>query len=248
MSSFDLQGRIALITGATGDIGQAISKVFSELGAVVAISGTKVSTLKALSEKLGGKKVGIFPADLKDRSAASELVKNVEKELGGIDILVSNAGITRDSLCLRMKDADWDDVLEVNLTAFFCLARSCLRGMLKRRFGRIIGITSVVAVTGNVGQSNYVAAKAGMLGISKALAMEVAGRQVTVNCVAPGFIETNMTHELSEAHKAEILSKIPVGRMGLPSDVAAAVAYLSSESASYITGQTLHVNGGLAMV
>lgn len=244
---FSLVGKVALVTGATGGIGQAIAEKLKSLGAVVALSGTRLEVLNELADRLG-EGAHVFPTDLSDRAAVDEVVKTVESELGKIDILVNNAGVTKDALCLRMDDDDWDRVIEIDLTASFRLVRACLKGMMRRRFGRIIGITSVVAVAGSPGQSNYAAAKAGMIGMSKALAAEVATRNITVNCVAPGFIETKMTAQLGDARRQAILSNIPVGRMGNPSDVASAVVYLASDEGSYVTGQTLHVNGGLAMI
>ncbi|MCC6920039.1 MAG: 3-oxoacyl-[acyl-carrier-protein] reductase [Alphaproteobacteria bacterium] len=244
---FDLTGKTALVTGATGGIGLGIAKALHAQGATVALSGRRVEQLEALKAELGGR-AGIFPADLADTASVDALLPAVEKELGGVDILVNNAGITRDNLFMRMKDAEWDDILRVNLSAAFRLARGSLRGMMKKRWGRIISITSVVGVTGNPGQGNYAAAKAGLIGMSKSLAAEVASRNITVNCVAPGFIATAMTGALSDEQKAQINQRIPAGRMGTVNEIAAAVVYLASEEAAYVTGSTLHVNGGMAMI
>jgi 3-oxoacyl-[acyl-carrier protein] reductase len=213
----------------------------------VALSGTRVEPLEALKAALGDR-AHVLRCDLGDAAATEKLVPDAEAALGKLDILVNNAGLTRDTLALRMKDDDWQKVIDVNLTAGFRLARAALRGMMKRRWGRIVGITSIVGVTGNPGQANYAASKAGMIGMTKALAAEVASRNITVNCVAPGFIETAMTGALTEAQKAALLGRIPAGRLGAAADVAAAVVYLSSEEAAYVTGQTLHVNGGMAMI
>ncbi|HEV7264725.1 MAG TPA: 3-oxoacyl-[acyl-carrier-protein] reductase [Falsiroseomonas sp.] len=245
---FDLTGRTALVTGATGGIGAAIATVLHAQGAAVAITGRREAELAQLAEALGGDRVLVAPADLADPAAPAALVEKVEGALGALDILVNNAGFTRDMLALRMGDADWNAVLEVDLTAPFRLARATLRGMMKRRWGRIVSIASIVGVTGNAGQANYAAAKAGLIGMSKSLAQEVATRGVTVNVVAPGFVKTAMTDALNEQQKATLLSRIPTQRMGAPEDVAAAVAYLASAEAAWVTGQTLHVNGGMAMV
>jgi 3-oxoacyl-[acyl-carrier protein] reductase len=244
---FDLGGRTALVTGASGGIGAAIAEALKAQGAAVAISGTKVAVLDRLKEQLGGG-VHSIPCNLANAGEVEKLVPAAEAALGSLDILVSNAGITRDMLALRMKDEDWAAVLDVNLTAAFRLARAALRGMMKRRFGRIIGIASVVGVTGNPGQANYAASKAGMIGMTKALAREVASRNITVNCVAPGFIETPMTQSLNEKQKEAILASVPAGRLGSPAEVAAAVVFLASSESAYVTGQTLHVNGGMAMI
>ncbi|CAK0743411.1 3-oxoacyl-(acyl-carrier-protein) reductase FabG [Azospirillaceae bacterium] len=245
---FDLGGKCALVTGASGGIGGAIATVLHQRGATVALSGTRVDALEKLAEKLGNDRVVVEPADLGNAASVEALAKNAEKALGRIDILVNNAGLTRDGLSMRMKDEDWQTVIEVNLTSGFRLSRAVLRGMMKRRWGRIIGITSIVGVTGNAGQANYAASKAGMIGMSKALAAEVAARGITVNCVAPGFIATPMTDALNEEQRTRLLGGIPTGRLGSVDDIAAAVTYLASEEASYVTGQTLHVNGGMAMI
>ncbi|WP_431859998.1 3-oxoacyl-[acyl-carrier-protein] reductase [Azospirillum sp.] len=246
---FDLTGKCALVTGASGGIGASIAKALHAQGATVALSGTRVEALEKVAADLGGERVLVTPGNLSDAAATEQLAKDAEAALGGrIDILVNNAGLTRDQLALRMKDDDWAQVLDVNLTAAFRLSRAVLRGMMKRRWGRIIGITSIVGVTGNPGQANYAASKAGMIGMSKALAAEVASRNITVNCVAPGFITTAMTHALNDDQKQKLLGGIPAGRMGEPSEIAAGVVYLASEEAAYITGQTLHINGGMAMI
>jgi len=244
---FDLKGKGALVTGASGGIGGAIARALHAQGAKVALSGTRADALRALAGELGDGAYPV-PADLKTAAGADRLAKDADAAVGGIDILVNNAGLTRDGLALRMKDEDWQSVLDVNLTAGFRLARACMRGMMKKRWGRIIGITSVVGVTGNPGQANYAASKAGMIGMSKALAQEVASRGITVNCVAPGFIATAMTADLTDAQKAELTGRIPCGRLGGPEDVAAACVFLASDEAAYVTGQTLHVNGGMAMI
>jgi len=250
MAMFDLSGKSALVTGASGGIGATIAWALHAQGASVALSGTRVEALEALAAELGGgDRVRIVPGNLADAAATEALFKAAEAALGGkVDILVNNAGLTRDGLAMRMKDEDWQMVLDVNLTAGFRLARAAMRGMMKRRWGRIIGITSIVGVTGNPGQANYAASKAGMIGMSKALAAEVASRGITVNCVAPGFITTPMTDALDADQKARLVGNIPAGRLGEPADVAAAVVFLASEEASYVTGQTLHTNGGMAMI
>ncbi len=245
---FDLSGKTALVTGASGGIGAAIARTLHAKGAKVALHGTKVEALEALAAELGENAV-VVPANLSDPAQVEELFKKAEAALGGaVDILVNNAGLTRDGLILRMKDDDWDSVINVNLTAGFRLSRAAVKGMMKRRWGRIIGITSVVGVTGNPGQVNYAASKAGMIGMSKALAQEVATRGITVNTVAPGMIATAMTDVLNDAQKEAMNSRIPAGRLGTPDDIAAAVLYLASNEAGYVTGQTLHVNGGMAMI
>jgi 3-oxoacyl-[acyl-carrier protein] reductase len=242
-----LAGKKALVTGATGGIGQAIVQALLVQGAEVAISGTSAEKLAALHSTLRGKIVAL-PCRLDDAEAVAALVPQAEEALGGLDVLVNNAGITRDGLAMRMKDEDWQAVLDINLGSAFRLSRAVLRGMMKQRSGRIINITSVVGVMGNAGQANYCAAKAGLIGMSKALAAEVASRGITVNCVAPGFIKTPMTDALDEKQSERITANIPAGRFGLPEDIAAGVAFLASDAASYITGQTLHINGGLLMV
>jgi 3-oxoacyl-[acyl-carrier protein] reductase len=244
---FDLTGRMALVTGATGGIGAAIAKALHDQGATVAVSGTRAGVLEELKASLG-QRVHVLPCNLSDPQDVEKLVPAAEAAMGSLDILVNNAGITRDGLAMRMKDEDWAAVIDVNLTAGFRLARAAMRGMMKRRFGRIIGITSVVGVTGNAGQANYAASKAGMIGMSKALAQELASRSVTVNCIAPGFIATPMTDGLNDKQKEAIIAKVPAGRLGTSTDVAAATVYLASNEAAYVTGQTLHVNGGMAMV
>jgi len=245
---FDLTGRSAFVTGASGGIGAAIARALAAQGATVALGGTRLEPLQALAAELGDK-AHIVTADIGDRPATDKAFADAEAALGGkIDILVNNAGITRDQLALRMKDDDWDRVLEVNLTSGFRLARAALRGMMKRRWGRIVGITSVVGATGNPGQANYAASKAGMIGMTKALAAEVASRGITVNCVAPGFIDTAMTAVLTEEQNQRIAGNVPAGRLGVSAEIAAAVVYFASEEAAYTTGATLHVNGGLAML
>ena len=244
---FDLAGSAALVTGATGGIGAAIARALHAQGASVALSGTRAEVLDKLAGELG-ERAHAVPADLGRDGAADQLVAAAEAAMGRLDILVNNAGITRDNLGMRMKDAEWEEVLAVDLTAAFRLARAAMRGMVKRRHGRIVSITSVVGATGNAGQANYAAAKAGLAGMSKALAQELAGRGITVNCVAPGFIETAMTAVLDDKRRAAVLATVPMGRLGNPEEVAAAVAFLASREASYITGQTLHVNGGMFMM
>ena len=243
---FDLSGKTALVTGATGGIGAAIATALHKQGATVALSGTRRERLDELAGRLG-ERVHVLPSNLSDKAAVDALVPAAEAALGSLDILVNNAGITRDTLILRMKDEDWQAVLDVNLSAAFRLCRSAARGMMKKRWGRIVNITSVVGVTGNAGQANYAAAKAGMIGMTKAVAAELASRGVTANCVAPGFIETAMTGKLNEEQRQAAAKAIPVGRFGVPDDVAAAVVYLASAEAAYVTGHTLHVNGGMAM-
>ncbi len=245
---FDLTGKTALVTGATGGLGSAIARAMHAQGAHVVLSGTREAVLQALAAELGARTSAV-PANLSDPAAVDGLVEAAEAAAGSpIDIVVANAGITKDGLLMRMKDDDWEQVIKVNLESYFRLSRSAMRGMMKRRHGRIIGITSVVGVMGNPGQANYAASKAGMIGFSKALAQEVATRGITVNCVAPGFIESPMTDALNEAQKAQILATIPTGRLGAGADVAAACVYLASDEAAYVTGQTLHVNGGMAMI
>ncbi|WP_042251882.1 3-oxoacyl-ACP reductase FabG [Paracoccus sp. PAMC 22219] len=244
---FDLTGKTALVTGASGGIGGAIAEALHAAGAVVALSGTREAPLRALAEKLGDR-AHVVTANLGDAESVLALPKAAVEAMGSIDILVNNAGITRDNLFMRMSDDEWAQVLDVNLTSTFKLSRAVLRGMMKARWGRIVNITSVVGATGNPGQGNYAAAKAGVVGMSKSLAYEVASRGITVNCVAPGFIETPMTDKLTDDQKGKILTQIPAGRMGSAEEIAAAVLYLSSPEASYVTGATLHVNGGMAMV
>jgi len=245
---FDLTGKIALVTGATGGIGRDIAKALHGQGATVVLSGTRAEALESLQAELA-ERARIAPCNLADSAAVEALPKAAEAAAGGpIDILVNNAGITRDNLFLRMKDEEWDQVIAVNLTAAFRLSRAMLRGMMKKRWGRIVSITSVVGVTGNPGQGNYAAAKAGIIGMSKSLAAEVASRNITVNCVAPGFIVSPMTDALTGEQKSALLGRIPAGRMGTPNEIGAAVVYLASEEAGYVTGQTLHVNGGMAMI
>jgi 3-oxoacyl-[acyl-carrier protein] reductase len=243
---FDLSGKTALVTGASGGIGGAIAAKFHAQGASVVLSGTRREALEALAAQLG-ERAFVAPCDLSDGAAVDALYGQAEEAAGPVDIVVSNAGLTRDGLILRMKDEDWDRVIRVNLEAYFRLSRAALRGMMKRRWGRILGITSVVGVTGNPGQTNYAASKAGMIGFSKALAQESASRNVTVNCVAPGFIASPMTDALNDQQKSMILTRIPAARLGQGDEIAAACVYLASEEASYVTGQTLHVNGGMAM-
>jgi 3-oxoacyl-[acyl-carrier protein] reductase len=244
---FDLSGQTALVTGASGGIGGAIARALHSQGAQVMVAGTRREALSTLANELGDS-THIGLADLADPAAADRLVKDAETAMGRIDILVNNAGITRDALALRMDEESWRAVIEVNLTAAFRLTRATLRGMLRRRHGRVIGVTSVVAVTGNAGQANYAAAKAAMIGMSKSIAAEIAGRGITVNCIAPGAITTAMTEKLTAEQRARLLAAIPAGRFGAPEDVAAAVIFLASPEAGYVTGQTLHVNGGMAMV
>lgn len=244
---FELTGKTALVTGASGGIGGEIARALHARGARIVLSGTRAETLESLKQDLG-ERAHAIPCNLRDPESVEALPKAAETEAGPIHILVNNAGITRDNLFLRMKDAEWDEVISVDLTAAFRLARSVLRGMMKNRWGRIVSITSVVGATGNPGQGNYAAAKAGLVGMTKSLAAEVASRNITVNCVAPGFIQTAMTEGLTDAQKSAILVRIPAGRMGTPAEVAAAVVYLASEEGAYVTGQTLHVNGGMAMI
>ncbi|MFM2278623.1 MAG: hypothetical protein RLZZ444_854 [Pseudomonadota bacterium] len=244
---FDLTGRKALVTGASGGIGEDVARMLHARGAAVGLHGTRREKLEALAAELGDR-VFVLPANLSDRAEVKALAQKAEADMGGIDILVNNAGITKDGLMMRMSDADWDSVLEVNLTAAFLLTRELTQPMMKRRFGRIINITSVVGVIGNPGQANYCASKAGMIGFSKSLAQEIATRGITVNCVAPGFIESAMTDKLNEKQREAVLSTIPMKKMGVGGDIASAVVYLASTEAGYVTGQTLHVNGGMAML
>jgi len=244
---FDLTGRTALVTGASGGIGRAIARALSEAGAKVALSGTRENVLEDVAGTLKGESA-IVTCNLSDAEAVDGLVGRAEAAIGPLDILVANAGITRDKLLIQMKDDDWNDVLEVNLGSYFRLTKSVVRGMMKRRYGRIIGIASIVGVTGNPGQTNYCASKAGMIGFTKSIAQEVASRGITANTIAPGFIESPMTDGLPEAQKTALLGGIPAGRLGQGGDIAAAAVYLASSEASYVTGQTLHVNGGMAMI
>jgi 3-oxoacyl-[acyl-carrier protein] reductase len=245
---FDLSGKTALVTGASGGIGGAIAKALHRQGAAVVLSGTRAEALERLKSELGPRAF-VVEANLSDAAALEALPKAAEGAAGApIDILVNNAGITRDNLFMRMKDEEWDQVIQVNLTAAFRLSRAVLRNMMKKRWGRIIQITSVVGATGNPGQANYAAAKAGLVGMTKSLAAEVASRNITVNAVAPGFIQTAMTDVLSDHQKEIIASRIPMGRMGRPDEIAAAVVYLASEEAAYVTGETIHINGGMAML
>lgn len=242
-----LNGKAALVTGASGGIGGAIAKALHGMGATVGLSGTRVEPLEALAKELGDR-AHVLPCNLSDLEAVDGLAKQAIEAMGSLDILVNNAGITKDNIFMRMSDEEWDQVIAVNLTSTMHLCRSVMRPMMKSRWGRIINITSIVGVTGNPGQVNYSASKAGMIGMTKSMAYEVASRGITANCVAPGFIATPMTDALNEEQQAGILGKIPAGRMGAPEDIAAAVAYLAGDTGSYVTGQTLHVNGGMAMI
>jgi 3-oxoacyl-[acyl-carrier protein] reductase len=244
---FDLSGKSALITGASGGIGGAIARALHGAGATVALSGTRVEALEGLASELG-ENAHITPANLSDAESLAALIGTAEEAMGAVDILINNAGLTRDMLSMRLTDEDWQSVLDVNLTAAFRLSRGVLRGMMKRRWGRIINITSVVGVTGNPGQANYAASKAGLIGMSKSMAQEVASRGITVNCVAPGMIVTAMTDALSDDQKKRILEIVPAGRLGESEEIAAGTLYLASEEAAYVTGQTLHINGGMAMI
>lgn len=244
---FDLTGKTALVTGASGGIGADIARVLHSAGATVGLSGTRVEPLEALASELGGR-AHVLPCNLSASEEVDGLVKRATEAMGSVDILVNNAGITRDGLAMRMSDEDWQSVIDVNLTAAFRLCRAAIRGMMKARWGRIINISSVVGRAGNAGQANYAASKGGLVALSKSLAEEVASRGITVNCVAPGFIETPMTEKLNEAQRATILASVPAGRMGTPEEIAAAVLYLASQEAAYVTGATLHVNGGMDMV
>ncbi|HSF94980.1 MAG TPA: 3-oxoacyl-[acyl-carrier-protein] reductase [Thermohalobaculum sp.] len=244
---FDLTGKTALVTGASGGIGGAIARALHAQGATVALSGTRVEPLEALAAELGDR-AHVTPCNLSDMDAVESLPKQAAEAMGGLDILVNNAGVTRDNLFMRMSDEEWDQVIAINLTATFRLSRAVLRGMMKKRWGRIVGITSIVGVTGNPGQGNYAAAKAGMIGMSKSLAAEVGSRGITVNCIAPGFITTAMTDKLNDDQKAKLLTAVPAGRMGTSEEIASAAVYLASDEAAYVTGQTLHVNGGMAMI
>ncbi len=244
---FLLTGKSALVTGSTGGIGEAVARALYKQGAKIGLSGRNTDKLSALAAQLG-ENAFVLPADLSQEGAADDLVKRAEEAMGQVDILINNAGLTRDNLSMRMKDDEWQEVLNVNLTAPFKLAKAVQRGMMKRRMGRIINIASVVGVTGNPGQCNYVASKAGMIGWTKAMGQEIASRNITVNCVAPGFIATNMTDALTDDQKSRINEKIPLARMGTADEIAAAVVFLASDEAAYITGATIHVNGGMAMI
>ncbi|MCW0181740.1 3-oxoacyl-[acyl-carrier-protein] reductase [Zavarzinia sp.] len=245
---FDLSGKAALVTGASGGIGAAIARALHGAGATVGLSGRKVEALESLAAELGGERVQVLPGELGDAAQIEALAEKAESALGQVDILVNNAGLTRDMLFMRLSDEMWDEVIAVNLTGTFRLTRAISKGMMRRRYGRIISVTSVVGAMGNAGQANYAASKAGLVGMSKSLAQEIATRNVTVNCVAPGFIATAMTDVLNDKIKEATLAKIPANRFGKPEDVAAAVAFLASGEAGYITGQTIHVNGGMAMI
>ena len=244
---FDLSGKAALVTGASGGIGGAIARALHKQGATVTLSGTRADALEKLKGELG-ERAHAIAARMDDAADIDRLLKDAEAAMGKVDILVNNAGITRDNISMRMKDEEWEKVLQVNLTGTFRLTRAAMRGMMRRRFGRVINITSIVGVTGNPGQANYAAAKAGLIGMSKSLAQELASRSITVNCVAPGFIATPMTDALSDEQKKGILARVPADRLGTPDEIAAGVVYLASDEAAYVTGQTLHINGGMAMI
>jgi len=244
---FDLSGKTALVTGATGGIGAAVARALHSQGATVAISGTRAAVLDALANELGRQRVHVLPCDLADKDAVERLVPSAEEKMEKLDILVANAGVTKDNLFVQMRDEDWDQVIAINLTATFRLTRAAVKSMMRRRFGRVIGISSIVGVTGNPGQGNYTASKAGIIGMMKSVAAEYAKRNVTANCIAPGFIATPMTDKLNDKQREAILGRVPAGRLGTPADVAAAAVYLASDEAAYITGQTLHINGGMAM-
>ena len=244
---FDLGGKTALVTGASGGLGGAIARALHAQGAVVAVSGTRQEALDQLAAELK-ERVHVLACNLADKQEVEALVPAAEERMGKLDVMVANAGITRDNLLVQLSDAAWEEVIAVNLSASFRLVRAAVKGMMRRRFGRIIGVTSVVAVTGNAGQANYAAAKAGMIGLIKSLAQEYARRNITANCIAPGFIATPMTDKLNEKQREAILARVPAGRLGVAGDVAAATVYLASDEAAYVTGQTLHVNGGMAMI
>lgn len=243
---FDLTGKTALVTGATGGIGAAVVRALHGQGATVAISGTRAAVLETLAGELGSR-VHVLPCDLADKDAVERLVPDAEAKMEKLDILVANAGVTKDNLFVQLKDEDWDQVIAINLTATFRLTRAAVKTMMRRRFGRVIGISSVVGVTGNPGQGNYTASKAGMIGMMKTVGAEYAKRNVTANCIAPGFIATPMTDKLNEKQREGILARVPVGRLGTPADIASAAVYLASDEAGYVTGQTIHINGGMAM-
>jgi 3-oxoacyl-[acyl-carrier protein] reductase len=243
---FDLTGKTALVTGATGGIGDAVARALHAQGATVAISGTRAAVLEKLAAELGSR-VHVLPCDLSDKDAVEKLVPDAEAKMAKLDILVANAGVTKDNLFVQLKDEDWDQVIAINLTATFRLTRAAVKTMMRRRFGRVIGISSVVGVTGNPGQGNYTASKAGMIGMMKTVGAEYAKRNVTANCIAPGFIATPMTDKLNEKQREGILARVPAGRLGTPADIAAAAVYLASDEAGYVTGQTIHINGGMAM-
>jgi 3-oxoacyl-[acyl-carrier protein] reductase len=243
---FDLTGKTALVTGATGGIGAAVARALHAQGATVAISGTRAAVLETLAGELGSR-VHVLPCDLADKDAVEKLVPDAEAKMEKLDILVANAGVTKDNLFVQLKDEDWDQVIAINLTATFRLTRAAVKTMMRRRFGRVIGISSVVGVTGNPGQGNYTASKAGLIGMMKTVGAEYAKRNVTANCIAPGFIATPMTDKLNEKQREGILARVPAGRLGTPADIASAAVYLASDEAAYVTGQTIHINGGMAM-
>jgi 3-oxoacyl-[acyl-carrier protein] reductase len=244
---FDLTGKTALVTGATGGIGAAVARALHGQGATVAISGTRADVLETLAGELG-QRVHVLACNLADAEAVEKLVPSAEEKMEKLDILVANAGVTKDNLFVQLKDEDWDEVIAINLTATFRLTRAAVKTMMRRRFGRVIGISSIVGITGNPGQGNYTASKAGMIGMMKSVAAEYAKRNVTANCIAPGFIATPMTDKLNEKQREAILGRVPAGRLGTPADVASAAVYLASDEAAYVTGQTLHINGGMAMI
>jgi 3-oxoacyl-[acyl-carrier protein] reductase len=243
---FDLTGKTALVTGATGGIGAAVARALHAQGATVAISGTRAAVLETLAGELGSR-VHVLPCDLADKDAVEKLVPDAEAKMEKLDILVANAGVTKDNLFVQLKDEDWDQVIAINLTSTFRLTRAAVKTMMRRRYGRVIGISSVVGVTGNPGQGNYTASKAGLIGMMKTVGAEYAKRNVTANCIAPGFIATPMTDKLNEKQREGILARVPAGRLGTPADIASAAVYLASDEAAYITGQTIHINGGMAM-